>query len=525
MRWSGLLGWLGAVAIIFGLISLFLQMATGGLFLARDLPWIWANFGIGIVLSVIAVFTNSDTLRERLGTGGAKRAGKYGASAFAGAVLGITLLSLLAFLSTRYHARWDWSEAKLHTLSSQAENVLRGLDEDVVFTGFFTSINEPAVRRILDRFEYQSDRVKIEFVDPQVNPGRSRGLGIADEKLAAGLLHIQLGEQSTELEELSEETITNALVKLTRQDVRRVYFLEGHGERATKEEAAEEGEGFAQALDALRNENYQVEDLLLAATGSVPDDADVLVVAGPTRPLHDIEHQALAEYIQRGGALLVMLDPRAQTDLYNTLEGFGVKVGEDVVVDRVQGLFGRPVSPFAAQYADHVITEPLRERTLFHMARSVRPKDPQDTNWTRLVMTGDESWGEVDLDTFFDEGTATLEEGDLRGPVSIAVAGEIEAAPDSEDKARIVVFGDSDFASNVLLRQHRNRDLFVNAVNWLLGDVEAISIRPATARASRLALNTEEFMRLRLLSLFVLPEIIAIIGVFVWWWRRREPAQ
>ncbi len=143
----------------------------------------------------------------------------------------------------------------------------------------------------------------------------------------------------------------------------------------------------------------------------------------------------------------------------------------------------------------------------------------------RLVLTGDQSWGETDLETFFKEGTATLSEGDLGGPVPVAVAGEVEPSGEDGKNARVVVFGDSDFATNVLLRQHRNRDLLINSVNWLLGDVEAISIRPATARASRLALNTEEFMRLRVLSLFVLPEIIAVIGVFVWWWRRREPAQ
>ena len=103
------------------------------------------------------------------------------------------------------------------------------------------------------------------------------------------------------------------------------------------------------------------------------------------------------------------------------------------------------------------------------------------------------------------------------------MAGEIGASGE-EDAARVVVFGDSDFATNVLFGQHRNRDLLLNSVNWLLSDFDAISIRPATARASRLALNTEEFMRLRVLSLFVLPEIIAGLGVFVWWWRRRELA-
>jgi ABC-type uncharacterized transport system involved in gliding motility auxiliary subunit len=87
------------------------------------------------------------------------------------------------------------------------------------------------------------------------------------------------------------------------------------------------------------------------------------------------------------------------------------------------------------------------------------------------------------------------------------------------------VFGDSDFATNQLLLEFRNRDLFLNSVNWLLGDVEAISIRPNQARASRLELSQEQFLQIRYLSLFVLPEAIAVLGVLAWWSRRRAPGR
>ncbi|NNL87370.1 MAG: GldG family protein [Myxococcales bacterium] len=536
MRWSGLLGWLGAVFIVFGLLSLLLQLATGGLFITRDLPFIWGNFGIGLVLLIVAAVTNAEKIRERLSTGGAKRAGKYGSSAVLSTLLGIVVLSLLAFLTTRYHTRWDWTESGVHTLSDQSRSVVEGLEQDVQFTGFYTPINEPPVKALLDRFAFESERVKVEFVDPQANPARSRALGIEDEKLASGLLHVSLGDESTEIEEVTEENVTNALVKLTRQGTKRVYFLEGHGERAAFEDAASEPEGLSQAIDALRNENYEAERLLLAATGSVPEDADVVVIAGATRPLLEVEHKALRAYAESGGALLVMIDPRANTDIYPLLSEWGIELGDDVVVDRVQGLFGRPVSPFAAQYANHPITEGLREATLFHMARSVTLKPGSHTSLTPLVLTGDQSWGERNLDEFFKAGRAELGPEDLAGPVSLGVVGELplaasERAEGDDDSAseeeeagtRLIVYGDSDFATNSMLRQFRNRDLFLNSINWLLGDVEAIAIRPAATRASRLALNTEQFMRLRMLSLFVLPQLIAALGVFVWWWRRRDP--
>jgi hypothetical protein len=159
-----------------------------------------------------------------------------------------------------------------------------------------------------------------------------------------------------------------------------------------------------------------------------------------------------------------------------------------------------------------------------------------------LVRTGPESWGETDLDVFFGQGRAELGPADLRGPVPVAVAGSVRGAaapasppategePEAEgaadhEEGRLAVFGDSDFATNQLLGAYRNRDLFVNTVNWLLGDVEFITIRPEPSRASRLQLSTEQLSRIRYLSLFVLPEAIAIVGVFAWWSRRRAPGR
>jgi ABC-type uncharacterized transport system involved in gliding motility auxiliary subunit len=158
------------------------------------------------------------------------------------------------------------------------------------------------------------------------------------------------------------------------------------------------------------------------------------------------------------------------------------------------------------------------------------------SSMTEIVFTGEDSWAERDLDRFYNEGAAEFGEGDLRGPVSIAVAGtvdlESDAAPDAgageaegeRGPGRLVVFGDADFASNEMIGAYLNRDLFVNSVNWLLGDVGAIAVRPNRSRASRFQPTAEEFQNIRLLSLFVFPEALAVLGVFTWWSRRQTPA-
>jgi ABC-type uncharacterized transport system involved in gliding motility auxiliary subunit len=539
-RYATLLGGLGAVAVVFALISFVIQLLSGGgLLLEQELAFSAANLVIGGVLLAIALGSNLERIRERMRTGEAKRAGRYGTSAILSTVLGIALLVMLAFLSTRYHHRWDWTEAKSHSLTDQTVKVLGGLEEPVRVTALYAQIAATEVKDLLERYEVAApEQFEVEYVDPQAQPGRLAELGIEGERLQGGLLHVALGPNSVDVEEPSEVALTQAIVKLTRQEVKKVYFLDGHNERVVEGEKAAEGDGMAQAAEALRNENYTVETLLLAAKGDVPGDADVVIVAGPTRPLHESEHGALERYLARGGALLVMIDPRAGTDLGDDLAKWGVELGDDVIVDRVQGLFGRPTTPFAAEYGDHEITRELGDATMFHVARSVLPAATAEGALSPIVRTSDASWAERDMDRLLTRGEAEYNEGvDLQGPVSLAVAGTLDlsgadgappaeaGAEDASKTARLVVLGDSDFASNQLILEFRNRDLFVNSVNWLLGDVEAISVRPGQARASRLQLSGEQFLEIRYLALFVMPELIAILGVIAWWRRRRAPGR
>lgn len=529
---------LGAVCVVFALLNLFVGIFVGGL----DLFWIWGNLAVGLGLLLTAAFSNLDALRERMRSGEARRAGRYGSSALLSTALAVAILGMLGFLSTRYHHRFDWSEQGVHSLTDQSEKLLAGLEQDVEVVAFFPSLDVQGVRELLDRYAYAGERFHVTYADPVERPDLLARAGLSQEELGQGVLHVTLGDESVQVREVTEEKVTNALVKLSRGGEKRVYFLEGHNERPVSEEAAAEKDGFARAAEALRNENYQVEELLLAATGEVPADADVVVVAGATRPLLGPEQAALQRYLERGGALLVMIDPRANTDLGALVRTWGVDLGDDIVVDRSLALFGRATSPFAQSYdPDHEITRDMRETALFHVVRSVR--NGEGAGFTELVHTGDASWAERDLDTFFDEGVAEFGDGDLEGPVSVAVAGTLSfggegASPDAADQsdaadesdvaagpfeARVAVFGDVDFASNELIEAYRNSDLFVNTVNWLMGDVEAISIRPVLSRASRFQLSTAQFMRIRTLSLFVLPQALALVGVFVWWTRRSAP--
>ncbi|HVP28629.1 MAG TPA: Gldg family protein [Myxococcota bacterium] len=527
-----LLAPLGVVALVFALLSALLLAASGEF--GGEVVWVYGNLAVGVVLLAAGLAANWSTWRERMRSGEARRAGKYGTSALLSTALAIAILGLLAFLAQRHPVRFDWSEAKVHSLSEQTRNVLAGLQQDVTVTALVPTLETAPVRDLLERYAYESPRFLVAYADPNARPDLVEKYKLQPEQLGNGVVHIEIGGNAVDVTELSENKLTNALVKLTRTGQKKVYVLQGHGERPAEGEPAKGADGVAEALDALQNENYVIAPLLLAQKGAVPDDADVVLSIGDDKPLLPDEQKALEAYLARGGAFFVAIDPGSASGLEPELAKWGVAVGNDVVVDRVLAVFNRATSPFSAEYGKHPISERLREKTLFHMVRSVQPNEAGKKLFTELVLTSRESWAERDLARFYKEGVAERGAADLAGPVPVAVAGTPAGFPTATEKKegeksatpRLVVFGDSDFLTNEMFSAGSNRDLFVNSVNWLLGDVEAISIRPNQSRASRLRqLSGEEFLRIRFLSLFVLPELIALAGVYAWWSRRRAPGR
>ena len=408
--------------------------------------------------------------------------------------------------------------------------MLEGLTQDVDVTALVSRVEEAPVRELLDRYAYESKRFRVEYADPNERPRLIEQLKIESGKLGEhGVVHVALGGESVNVEQIDEPHVTNALVKLTRTGEKVVYFVQGHGEDEIEgKDAASRRDAFTRAAEALRNENYHVQPLLLAQVKDVPEDADVVIVAGGRSQMFEEEVAALDRYFARGGALMALVDPRQSGRWVEKLRAWGADLGNDIVIDAASNLFGAATTtPFAGQYdPEQPITRSLRDPrndpTIFPETRSVSARDGAALK--PIVYTGDQSWAERDL-VRLESGHVSKDPGDLAGPVPVMVAGTPSLAAKEGDagKARIVVVGDTAFASNEFIDAGRNRDLFLNAANWLIGDVAAISVRPNRSRASRFQLTADQFHAIRSASLFILPEAIAVLGVFTWW-SRRNPA-
>jgi ABC-type uncharacterized transport system involved in gliding motility auxiliary subunit len=84
----------------------------------------------------------------------------------------------------------------------------------------------------------------------------------------------------------------------------------------------------------------------------------------------------------------------------------------------------------------------------------------------------------------------------------------------------MVVFGSTDFINNQHITNFFNRDFFVNSADWLAGEENSISIRPRSLRASRFRLTVDQFSIVFAFSVLLLPEMLLILGIAVWWERR-----
>ncbi len=537
------------VLLVFGIVPVLFGLPISPARAPLLALFILANLVGGVGLLVASIVWNLEGLRTLVTARSSRMASN--AAVYSAAVVGI--LVLVNVLAARHSHKWDLTENKLFTLAPQTEKVLDGLGKEVVLRAFWRKPEQDQVKDLLANYERASKKVRVSFVDPVEDPAAAKQFDITQERT----LHIQSGTDQVRITEPTEEKITNGIIKVSGGEAKTVYFLKGHGEPEAGDVASPRGYGYLKK--ALEDEHYKVEELLLMTKGEVPSDAS-LVVAAPTRPLLEPEIQALERYLDRGGRLFAMLEPKwdetshqiVHTGLEEMLKKRGINANDNLVLDVELQLFAGPkigAAPGAESYGTHPITENMKEVTFYgDFVREVRPNpDTPGATLTTLVRTSANSWAESDIGGVFDRGAAGRDQSDLTGPISIATAYErktpAEAKKDDGDDAkadgekkdgdegadgsadttgkdiltRIVAFGDADWVDNgQLTRFAPNQDLALNAIGWLVDRGDLISIRPRKSKVAQLALTPAQTQAIFVASVFLLPELLLLAGLAVW---------
>ncbi len=455
-------------------------------------------------------------------------------------VIGIAVFVNVIF-AQRFNKRIDLTEFKRHSLSEQTKQILKSLDKEMKIFAFFTDTNRsiPQVKHLLDLYAHETKNIAVSLIDPDYEHNLVAKYGIERD----GYTVFDDGERYEITSIVSEQAYTSTLLRVIKNETKRVYFLTGHEERSIDDFSRR---GYQQVKTELQKINYEVLSLSLLREQQIPTDCDALVIAGPTKPLKKDEIETIERYLDRSGKLLLLLDPSHNSPidvndgLVQLMKKWGVKVGNDLVFDRVYMflLLGGP-SALNLQLEPHEITRNyMHSQIPFVYCRSVTPLQeiPDNLSVKTIAKTKSPkgvSWAETERQAdgnFSDNGyTPNV---DIPAPVSVAVAVETDMRGTTSDKesstpTRIVVIGDSDFASDAFFASNNPNvpaypPIFNAIVNWLTLEDDLLTISETDPSKRNLRnLNIHQARLVQILSLFLIPLIVFITGIVVWWLRRK----
>ncbi|HCQ23032.1 MAG: ABC transporter [Aphanizomenon flos-aquae LD13] len=478
-----------------------------------------------------------------------KRSTQSGTNAFVATLSVLVILGLINFLGIRYHLRLDLTDSQLFTLSPQSRELVSNLPETMK-VWLFSKEQNIQDRELLDNYHRQSNKFKFEYVDPQLKPGIAEKFGVKDygEVYLEFQNKRQVVQIISENERLSEVKLTARLQQITSSKTAKIYFLQGHGERPL---SASKG-AISQAIQGLIDKNFITSGLNLAEQPQVPDDAAVIVVAGPQKELLTGEVTALQNYLNRGGNLLLMIDPNTNPKIDTILKDWGVRLDNRLAIDTSgANLQLGPAAILVTEYGQHPITKDFGKNiSVYPLTRPLEIDSVSGIESMALLKTKPypSSWAESDQKSEkleFNEGK------DLKGPLTLGVALTRKLSnqtsptptpiptnsptpiptnsptpiptnsPATAKESRLVVFGNSNFAVDGLFGQQLNGDVFLNSVSWLSQqDQQLLSIRPKEPKNRRIIISTFQANLLTISALFLLPLIGLVTGFIIWWKRR-----
>ena len=543
--------WSGPILTIMGISA---GVVSGG----------WTSIPLGLIISglviiglwVVFLGRGSNPQQPQFWN---RRSTQVSTNALVSTIAVFVILGLINFLVSRHPTRIDLTEEQLFTLSPESQQVVRS--SPAIKVWIFDGQQNSQDRDLLENYQRQNSKFLFEFVDPEANPGLASSFAIKNSGENRDVyLELQSSKRRQFVQSISPQTrlsenrITSGILQLTSDRRSKIYFLQGHGERSL-----DSGQGaISQAAQALKDKNFVGEPLNLGLTEKVPVDAVAVMVVGPVRPLLESETKALQDYLNQGGNLLVAVDPTLKSGLDNLLTLWGVKLDDRVVINasdrQVRGK--GPTAVVIAQYGEHPITKDFRNsNSIYPLARPVEIMPVPGVQSTPLLLTDPNSWAESNLK----EQPLKLNGGDRPGPIAIGAAFSRQVTPSAQPspspsvspspqasvtpapspsiaaapsppaspliqgsrESRLVVFGNSSFATDGLFGQYLNGDVFVNSVSWLSQqEQQPLSIRPKDLKNRRITLTNEQASVLGFIALVAVP-LLGLTSAGVVWWRRR----
>lgn len=435
----------------------------------------------------------------------------------------IVMVQVIAAINTK---QLDLTKAKRHSLSEQTINILKNLDKEVeayLFYSLKTRGQTVQAEDMLSRYAKLSPKFSFQAVDADKNPSYARKYGV--DKYNVAVFHRKDKEINEKTDALSEESFTNALIRITKDSKKKIYFTKGHGEGGL-DSPPNDKNGLSVIRDELAAYNYDVEALELFNKPSVPSDCAVLVIAGAQADIYPREAVVIRDYLSRGGRVVILKKALVLTPLLDAISAsYGIKARNDVIVDNMGRMFGGDVlMPIISQFENHMITRGFGGSAFMPLSRSLEViTGTPGVNAAALAKSGQGSWGETDL-SGVKAGTVRFDKGaDNEAPLTVAAVSEIDfgvfkETPESVTtgaKAVLAVFGSADFINNAYLAGAGNRNFFMNAISYLGNEGDLIAIRPKDRSFEPLFLSRTQGRMMFLVPVVFMPLLVLSIGVLI----------
>jgi ABC-type uncharacterized transport system involved in gliding motility auxiliary subunit len=447
---------------------------------------------------------------------------KYVAYATTYIMIVMAAIVVVNVLSDRFNKSYDATSNKRYSLSDQTAKIVKGLKQNATITYFNQSTRFRDGKDLLDEYANLSPKLKVEYVDPDKNPEAAREAGIRN----FGTAVVQIGAKKEEAKSMTEEGITGAFIRDLKSRTRTVCFVSGSGEHQIDD--SDRG-GLSHFKDLLTKDNYESKTISLLQNADVPTDCTTLVVAGPTRNYEQPEVDAIKKYVENGGRALLMLGAPikagrseiADNDaLASVLQSWGVTLDKNLILDlspigQLVGL-GPQVALVTSYESQPIVSDMKETATGFPLSRSLEIKSTDKTSIQKLFDSSSTSLATGNLSS---SSVNVNDPKNQKGPLTLAAAGTYNNGKENS-QGRFVVVGSASWVDNGFINFDGNNDLALNTMNWLSSDEDLISIRPKEREDRRITMTRAQLSWVRATSQFLLPGIVIVTGIGVWWKRR-----
>jgi len=385
------------------------------------------------------------------------------------------IVVMLNYIASRHYKRFDLTKEKYYTLSPKTINIIRNLSANIDITVFMSMTSNLIgdVKEILSRYKSFSPKIKVEYVDPDIDSARfellQKKYGIRSGTLPDGreiseqvivvsagdrvkfitpgdMTEYDFGEDpyasSPTLKKFkAEEQITSAILSITEKEQTHICFTKGHGEWEI-EKADKKGIGHIEEI--LKRDNFKVDSFSLQEKPKIPAACKLLVVAGLERPFSEKDASKIEIYVREGGNLLLFLDPVIDSGkfiplgLEKVLAMGGIETKNAIVVEndesRLLPVSGVGMETFVtSDYGEHQITKPIEGiPSLFRIAIPLNSFNKEGVSAVALVKTSEKSWGETDLEKAGSGETPEKSQEDIPGPIVLGYAVQTQVSEETK---------------------------------------------------------------------------------------------